>query len=95
MFELVSKFHNNSPIYPIRPELFLSTDDAFNYIFDGKGSESSKFKLVATTVLQKAGTRSKYDNYNSNNICGMRVKLTYTYSLLSEQQLQYLCLFLV
>ena len=67
-------------IFPIRPDLTLSTDDTVQYIFEGKGEAQDSFRLVASKALEKAGTRSKYMHDDSKNMCGLRVKLTYTFT---------------
>ena len=56
LYSMISKSHNNLPIFPIRPELVLSTDDTVNYIFDGKSEEKDLFRLVSTKALLKSGT---------------------------------------
>ena len=57
----------------------MTTDDTVQFIFDGKGESQDQFRLVATNSLKKAGTRSKYRNNDTNNMNGLRVKLTYTF----------------
>ena len=44
------------------------------------GEAKDCFRLVASKALSKAGTRSKYKKDDSNNMCGLRVKLTYTFT---------------
>ena len=51
-----------------------------NYIFEGKGTVNDCFRLVGTKALQSGGTRSKYKNDDPNHVCGLRVKITYTFS---------------
>ena len=77
---ICNHYEKNMPISNIRPELILSTDDTVNYIFEGKGTKEQSFRLVASKALEKAGTRSKYKNDDSKHMCGLRVKLTYTFS---------------
>ena len=80
LYKLVSDVYGNLPIFAVKPELLFSTDDTVNYIYEGKGETKDVFRLVASKALKKAGTRSKYKTGNSKNMCGMRVKLTYTFS---------------
>ena len=81
LYRLVGRTYGNDvPIIPVRPEMILSTDDTVQYIFEGKGAGKDLFRLVASKALKKAGTRSKFMNDDSKNMCGMRVKLTYTFS---------------
>ena len=77
---LINTSYYNLPIQVVRPELILSTDDTVNYIYEGKGKEKDTFGLVVSKAISKAGTRSKYINNDSIHMCGMRVKLTYTFS---------------
>ena len=53
-----------------------------------KVKKKNIFRLVASRVISKADTISKYVNDNSNYISGMRVKLTYTFKQ-QDQWLQY------
>ena len=81
LYRMVGQAYGNDvPIIPVRPEMILSTDDTVQYIFEGKGVGTDLFRLVASKALKKAGTRSKFTNDDSKNMCGMRVKLTYTFS---------------
>ena len=81
MYRMVAKAYGKDvPIIPVRPEMILSTDDTVQYIFEGKGQKKDLFRLVASKAFKKAGTRSKFKNDDSKNMCGMRVKLTYTFS---------------
>ena len=75
-----SAYGNTVQIIPIRPEYILSTDDTVQFIFKGKGEDNDMFRLVSTKFLRNAGTRSKYKNDDSKNMCGLRMKLTYAFS---------------
>ena len=46
-------YGNDMPIFPVRPELILSTDDTAQYIFEGKGEAHGVFRLVASKALEK------------------------------------------
>ena len=37
LFDIITKFYNDSPIFVAHPELVLSTDDTVQYIFECKG----------------------------------------------------------
>ena len=80
MYEMVRKSYGNLPIMAVKPHLVLSTDDTVNYIFEGTSSGKEEFRLVGSNSLKKAGSRSKYKHDSSKAMCGMRVKLTYTFS---------------
>ena len=55
-------------------------DDTVNYIFEGKGSDNDSYRLVASKENKNAGTRSTYKNEDPRNMCGLGVKITYTFS---------------
>ena len=40
-----SSYGNTVPIIPIRPEYILSTDDAVQFISEGKGEDNDMFRL--------------------------------------------------
>ena len=54
-------------------------DDTVNYIFEGKGSDNGSFRLFGSKGNTNAGTKSKYKNEDTKNMCGLRVKITYTF----------------
>ena len=62
-----------------KSEYVLTTDDTVKFIFDGKGDSHDNFRLVSTKSLSKSTTRSKYKLNDTNNMNGLRVKLTYTF----------------
>ena len=64
----------------MNPELLFSTDDTAHYIFEGKGVQQDIFRLVGNKSLKNSRTRAKYRVSNTNNMSGMMVKLTYTFS---------------
>ena len=80
LFNMVSKVNGDLLIRPVRPELIFPTDDTVNYVFEGKGIVNDCVRLVGTKALQSGGTRSKYQNDAANHMCGLRVKITYTFS---------------
>ncbi len=69
------------PVYPVRPELVTSTDDTTEYIFEGcvkKGT--GQFRLVSKESCKERGSRSVYNMNGSNDMNGIRVKNTWTFS---------------
>ena len=80
LFKMISKAHDNLPLIPVIPALVISTDDTVNYVFEGEGTKEEKFRLVGTKSLSKAGSQSRYKYDDSKNMCGTRVKLTYSFS---------------
>ena len=80
LFDMVSKVHGNLPLFVAHPDLVFSTDDTVQYIFEGKGVAKEKYRLVSSNTTKSSGTRAKYNVTNSQNMQGMRVKLTYTFS---------------
>ena len=80
LFKIMQKFYNNAPLTIVNPALLFSTDDTVQFIFEGKGVGVDQFRLVSSKCLKGSGTRSKYKLSNANNMNGMRVKMTYTFS---------------
>ena len=68
LYKLISKLYNNLPILPVKPELFFSTDDTVNYIYNGLGNDKDEFRLVASKLIAKSGTRSRYA-INESKVC--------------------------
>ena len=67
-------------MYVVRPELITSTDDSTVYIFEGHSSKPDVFRLVTKESCATKGTNSVYNIDDSNAMCGMRVKITWTFS---------------
>ena len=80
LHKVVTKIYYNLPVFPIHSDLILSTDDTVNYIFEGKGSDNGSFRLISSKENTNSVTRSNYKNEDTNNICGLRVKINYTFS---------------
>ena len=82
LYKLISKaYGKNVPLIPVEPSRITSTDDTTNYIYEGRsGGDEGNFRLVASQALENAGTRSKFKIDETKKMCGMRVKLTYTFS---------------
>ena len=57
LHKVVTKIYVNLPVFPIRSERILSTDDTVSYIFEGKGSDNGRFRLVDSKENTSSGTR--------------------------------------
>ena len=79
LYNMVSRAQKDLSIVPVLPALILSIDDIVNYIFEGGVKKQSQFLLITSKALLNAGTRSKYHTKENNILCGLRVKLTYTF----------------
>ena len=77
--KLVSKLYNNLFILPVQLELICSRNDTVNYIYNCLGNDKYEFRLVASKTIPKAEIRSKYTIDESKYMCGMRMKLIYTF----------------
>ena len=55
-------------------------DNTVDYIFEGKGSDNVSFRLFASKENTNEGTRSKNKHEDTKNMCGLRFKITYTFS---------------
>ena len=71
--------HGGIPRYVVRPELITSTDDSTVYISEGHSSKPGVFHLVTKESCATKGTNSVYNIDDSNAMCGMRVKITWTF----------------
>ena len=80
MYDLVRKANKNLHMHPIAPEYIYSTDDTTDYIFEGKGEKKEKFVLASSRTMAKSGSRSRYTQEDTKHMCGLRVKLTHTFS---------------
>jgi hypothetical protein len=67
-------------MFPVRPELITSTDESTQYIFDGQRAHKEKFTLVTKTSHRVRGTNAVYKFDDGKDMCGMRVKLTWTFN---------------
>ena len=65
-------------VFPVLPELIVSTDDTTEYIFEGKCEKESKFVLATKSSIMKRGSNALYRVHDSKSMSGMRVKLTFT-----------------
>jgi hypothetical protein len=45
-------------VFPLLPELIISTDDTTEYIFEGTANEQPKFVLAPKMAVSKQGTNS-------------------------------------
>ena len=57
LHKVITKIYVNLPVFPIRLELILSTDDTVNYVFEVKGSDNGSFILFASKEITNSGTR--------------------------------------
>ena len=80
MMKLLSSSYNKLPLFPLKPQYILSSDDTVMYIYEGKGKESDEFHLVSSKAITQAGTRARYKCEDTNTMQGMRCKLNFTYS---------------
>ena len=80
LHKVVTKIYYNLPVFPIHSDLILSTDDTVNYIFEGKGSDNGSFRLISSKENTNSVTRSNYKNEDTNNMCGLIVRINYTFS---------------
>ena len=46
LHKVVTKIYGKITVFPIRPENILSRDDTVNYVFQGKGSDNGRLRLV-------------------------------------------------
>ena len=86
LFYLLKEFYGSHVhLKEAKPYYVLSTDDTVQYIFEGKGVEKDVLLLVGLESNEGKGTRSQYEQDDSNMMKGMRVKLTYTFTAVGSQ----------
>ena len=73
-----------TPVFPVLPELIISTDDTTEYIFEGTMNEKPKFVLATKTAVSKRGTNSLYRVEDSKSMNGLRVKPTFTFTAMGN-----------
>jgi hypothetical protein len=71
-------------VFPVLPELIVSTDDTTEYIFEGTCEEQTKFVLATKSSIMKQGTNALYLVQDTKLISGMRVKLTFTFTAMGN-----------
>jgi hypothetical protein len=71
-------------VFPILPELIISTDDTTEYIFEGTVNEQPQFVLATKLVVSKLGTNSLYQMEDSKSMNGLLVKLTFTFTAMGN-----------
>jgi hypothetical protein len=59
LLDMVSTAWGTS-VFPVLPELIISTDDTTEYIFEGAVNEQPQFVLAIKSVVSKRGTNSLY-----------------------------------
>ena len=83
LYELVKKAHG-LPIRPVKSPYIFSSDDTVCFVFEGteRGRRGvNEFKICSNSALYEAGHRSKYFKGENQPFNGMRVKLTFTFSV--------------
>jgi hypothetical protein len=80
LYDLITDSRGGIPVYVVGPELITSTDDSTVYIFEGHSPKTDVFRLVTKESCATKGTNSVYNIDDSNAMCGMRVKITWTFS---------------
>eukprot|EP00957_Ditylum_brightwellii_P031981 2424745-Ditylum_brightwellii.AAC.1 len=55
MHKMLSAAYGNLPLFYIKLKYIFSTDNTAIYIYEGKGTESDKFRLVSSSGLKQAG----------------------------------------
>ena len=83
LLSLVSTAWGTS-VFPVLPELIISTDDTTEYIFEGTVNEQPKFVLATKTAVSKRDTNSLYRVEDSKAMNGLRVKLTFTFTAMGN-----------
>jgi len=67
-------------VFPILPQYIYSTDDTTEYIYEGTKHSTPKFVLTTKKSISEKGTKSVHRVEDNKSMCGMRVKLTFTFS---------------
>ena len=81
LYNVVSKAHGNVPVAPLKPQYIMSTDDTVVYTYEGADEDGhDNYRLVANNSLETKGTYSNYHMDTSASMCGLRVKLTFTFT---------------
>lgn len=81
LYDLV-RSSSGTHVIVIHPGLVINTDETTEYIFEGTLSEAEKdlFRLVSKKSLAERGTNSIYNLNEGNDMNGMRVKMTHTFT---------------
>ena len=58
-------------VFPVPPELIISTDDTTEYIFEGMVNEQPQFVLATKLAVSKRGTNSLYRVEDSKSMNGL------------------------
>jgi hypothetical protein len=72
-------------VFPILPELIVSTDDTTEYIFKGMCEEQPKCVLATKLSIMKRGTNVLYQVQDSKSMSRMRVKLNFTFTIMGNR----------
>lgn len=78
MLEMVQKEHQNAPLFPIHPQLLMSTDDTTLFAWEGKSESSALQNWTLIDPFQSSSARSTYSCETDTNKNGLRVRLTFT-----------------
>ena len=71
-------------VFPVLPELIVSTDDTTEYIFEGKCDKEPRFVLATKSSIMKRGSNALYRVQDNKSMSGMRVKLTFTFTAMGN-----------
>ena len=71
-------------VFPLLPELIVSTDDTTEYIFEGTCEGQPQFVLATKSSIMKRGTNALYRVQDCKSMNGMRVKLTFTFTAMGN-----------
>ena len=81
--EMVKRLHGSEEVYPVNPNLVLSTDDTTVFVFEGTkdngGEEEWDWKII--DMSNNSSLRSDFEvGSDAENSGGLRVRLTFTFT---------------
>ena len=71
-------------VFPLLPELIVSTNDTTEYIFEGACNEQPTFVLATKSSIMKQEANTLYQVQDSKSMSRMRVKLTSTLTAMGK-----------
>jgi len=71
----------------------FSNNDTVVYTFEGKGGKEDKFRLVSKRRSKSAGYTPKYKIDDSAKMKGLRVKMTFTFSVVGVSALIFITVY--
>jgi hypothetical protein len=71
-------------VFPLLPELIVSTDDTTEYIFEGVKEAQPTFVLATKSSIMKRTTTSLYHVKDCKSMSSMQVKLTFTFTAMGH-----------